>query len=353
MKRSSSIKALFLDAPGKLRFGTFHETNEKADETADSSNKLRLRVQAVTVCGSDLHYYKEGAIGSSVALEPHILGHEFSAIVDEDRGEAFGLPRGTLVAVDPNEACGRCEWCARGETNLCPNVKFAGSAPIHGALREVYRAKPEALFKVPAALDATDAAMLEPLGVAIHALDLAKVRLGSSVAIVGAGAIGLLILQLVRVVGAGEIHVLEPLGYRRELALKLGADSVHETAESLVKHTRGRGVDSVLEATDTPEGPGAACAVARIGGKVVLVGIPDGDVFTLSASQIRRKGLTIKLSRRMGDVYPRAIQLVAQNRIDIKAIATHHFAFANAPEAFALQTNRRDNVIKSVIHLED
>ncbi len=344
MKRLG-MKALFLDAPGKLRLGEFEE--------ADSSDKLRLRVQAVTVCGSDLHYYKEGSIGSSIALEPHILGHEFSAIVDDDRGEALGFPRGTLVAVDPNEACGHCEWCERGETNLCPNVKFAGSAPIHGALREVYHARPEALFKIPSGLDATDGAMLEPLGVAIHAVDHAKIRLGSSVAIVGVGAIGLLILQLVRVVGAGEIHVLEPLEDRRKLALKLGADSVHETAESLVKHTRGRGVDTVLEATDTPEGPGAACAVARIGGKVVLVGIPDGDRFTLTASIIRRKGLTIKLSRRMGHVYPRAIQLVAQNRIDIKAIATHHFTLEHAAQAFALQADRCDGVIKSVIHLED
>jgi L-iditol 2-dehydrogenase len=343
------MKALFLDAPGKLRLGEFPE--------ADSSDKLRLRVQAVTVCGSDLHYFKEGAIGSSIALEPHILGHEFSAIVDDDRGEAHGLPRGTLVAVDPNEACGQrdgpCEWCERGETNLCPNVKFAGSAPIHGALREVYHTKPGALFKVPAGLDATDAAMLEPLGVAIHAVDHAKIRLGSSVAIVGVGAIGLLILQLVRLVGAGEVHVLEPLEDRRRLALKLGADSVHETAESLVKHTRGRGVDTVLEATDTPEGPGAACAVARIGGKVVLVGIPDGDQFTLTASIVRRKGLTIKLSRRMGHVYPRAIQLVAQKRIDLKAIATHHFTLEHAAKAFELQAKRGDGVIKSVIHLED
>ena len=156
MKRTSSMKALFLDVPGRLRFGTVTET----DEEADSSNKLRLRVQAVTVCGSDLHYYKEGAIGSSIALEPHILGHEFSAIVDDDSGEALGFPRGTLVAVDPNEACGQCEWCKRGETNLCPNVKFAGSAPIHGALREVYRAKPEALFKIPAGMDATDGSLL-------------------------------------------------------------------------------------------------------------------------------------------------------------------------------------------------
>jgi L-iditol 2-dehydrogenase len=339
------VKALFLDAPGKLRLGQYNET--------DSGDKLRLRVQAVSICGSDLHYYKEGAIGSSVASQPHILGHEFSAIVDDERGEALGFPSGTLVAVDPNEPCGQCEWCERGEVNLCPNVKFAGSAPIHGALREIYCAKPEALFKIPTGLDADDAALLEPLGVAIHAIDLVKIPLGATVAIVGGGAIGLLILQLVKLVGAGEVHVLEPLEYRRQMALNLGADSVHGTPISLMKLTKDRGVDIVLEATDTPEGPQAACDVVRIGGKVVLVGIPDGNHFTLTAATVRRKGLTIKLSRRMGHVYPRAIGLVAQKRINVKAVATHHFTLEDAPKAFALQAERLDGVVKSIIHLND
>lgn len=339
------MKALFLDAPGQLRLGEYEEVA--------SPDHLRLRVQAVTICGSDLHYYKEGAIGSSVAVQPHILGHEFSAIVDDERGAAFGLPIGTLVAVDPSEPCHRCEWCERGEYNLCPNVKFCGSAPIHGALRELFYARPEALFKLPAGFDSADAALLEPLGVAIHAIDLAKIRLGATVAVVGTGAIGLLILQLARVVGAAEVHALEPLTYRRELALRLGADSAHATPQELLNATNGRGVDVVLEATDSPSGPESACTVARIGGKAVLVGIPDGDQFTLRAAQVRRKGLTIKLSRRMGHVYPRAIQLLAQQRVNVKAIATHHFTLENAPQAFALQAERRDSVIKSVVHLED
>lgn len=340
------MKALFLDAPGRMRLGEWNDPGLQPDA-------LRLRVQAVTVCGSDLHYYKEGAIGSSVAKEPFILGHEFSGIVDDDRGEALGFPRGTLVAVDPAEPCHHCEWCERGEYNLCPNVKFAGSAPIPGAMREVYDARPDTLFKLPDGFDAADAALLEPLGVAIHAIDLAKIKLGGTVAVVGTGAIGLLILQLARVVGAAEVHALEPIAYRRDLALKLGANSVHETPQSLLTATNGRGVDVVLEATDTPDGPEAACTVARIGGKVVLVGIPDGDGFSLTASQVRRKGLTIKLSRRMGHIYPRAIGLVRDGRVNIKAIATHHFTLERAPEAFVLQANRSDGVIKSVIHIGD
>jgi L-iditol 2-dehydrogenase len=340
------MKAILLDEPGKLRFGEWEDKD-------DHAGKIRLRVQAVTVCGSDLHYFKEGAIGTAKVLEPFILGHEFAALVDDDSGLEYGFPKGTLVAVDPNEPCGHCEWCERGEENLCPNVKFAGSAPISGALREFFYARPKALFTLPAGFDAADAALLEPLGVAIHAVDLARIPLGASVAVVGAGAIGLLILQVARVAGAGEIHVLEPFEYRREMALKLGADTVHSSNASLLAATHGRGVDIVLEATDSPEGPEAACQVARIGGKVILVGIPDGDHFGLTASNVRRKALSIKLSRRMGHVYPRAIQLGARGQVNIKAIATHHFPLERTPEAFALQAVRGDGVVKSVIHLED
>jgi L-iditol 2-dehydrogenase len=340
------MKAILLDAPGQLRVGDWNDS-------ADQTGKIRLRVQAVTVCGSDLHYYKEGAIGAAKVLEPFILGHEFAGIVDDDSGLAHGFPKGTLVAIDPNEACGHCEWCERGEENLCPNVKFAGSAPISGALREIFYARPEALFRLPSNFDAADAALLEPLGVAIHAVDLAKIRLGATVGVVGAGAIGLLIVQVARVAGAGEIHVLEPLEYRRKLALALGADQSHSSSASILEATGGRGVDIVLEATDTPEGPEAACQIARIGGKVVLVGIPDGDYFGLTASNARRKALNIKFSRRMGHVYSRAIKLVANGQVNVKAIATHHFSFSQTPEAFALQAIRADGVVKSVIHLED
>lgn len=339
------MRALFLDKPGSLWLGEYQDTQPR-------EGRLRLRVQAVSVCGSDIHYFKEGRIGSAAVQEPFVLGHEFSAVVDDPAGDAYGLPQGTLVAVDPAEPCGRCEWCERGEPNLCPHVQFAGSAPVAGALREYYYAKPSALFRVPEGFDATAAALLEPLGVAIHGVDLARIRLGDDVAVLGAGAIGLYLLQVARLAGAGRVWMIEPLAYRREVALRLGADEVYNHPDSLIEATGGRGADVVIEATDSPEGPEDACKVARIGGRVVLVGIPDGDRFTLTASMVRRKGLTIKLSRRMGHVYPRAISLVASGRVNLGLVATHHFTLEQAPEAFAMQAARREGVIKSVIHVD-
>lgn len=305
-----------------------------------------LKVRAVGICGSDLHYYLDGCIGTAQVQDPFIMGHEFAAEVVE----GGLLPPGTLVAVDPAQPCGTCEWCHTGHHNLCPKVRFVGSPPYSGALTEYITAPPENLFPVPAHFDAATTALLEPLGVAIHALDLARLKPMESVAVLGAGSIGLLLLQVARQCGAGQLFAIDPINYRAEAARKLGADGVAGTYEAILDWTKGRGADVVLEATNSPLGPQHAAEAVRIGGRVVLVGIPEGDHFTLNASLVRRKGLTIKLSRRMGHVYSRAIQMVQSKRVQLAPIATHHFGLEDTPEAFALQAEYRDGVLKSVIY---
>ena len=319
---------------------------ERAPRPERAPDEVLLRVRAVGVCGSDLHHYLEGAIGSTKASQPFILGHEFAAEVIE----GGPLAPGTLVAVDPNRSCGACEWCAAGYPNLCPNVRFAGVPPYQGALAEYITARPDELVALPEGFDAATAALLEPLGVAIHALDLARLKPMESVAVLGAGPIGLLIMQVARWCGAGHMTVIEPLEYRRELALKLGADAAVSSWEEAKALTDGRGVDVVLEATTSPLGPQHAAEAVRIGGRMVLVGIPEGDQFTLNASLVRRKGLSIKLSRRMGHVYARAIQMVRRGQVDLGAMMTHRFGLEGTPEAFALQADYKDGIIKSVVY---
>lgn len=332
------MKAALLHGVRDLRIDDIPVPERAPDE-------VLLKVRAVGVCGSDLHHYVEGAIGSTRASQPFVLGHEFAAEVVE----GGTLPPGTLVAVDPNQACGACEWCVAGHHNLCPNVQFAGVPPRQGALAEFVTAKPEALVTLPDGFDAAAAAGLEPLGVAIHALDLARLKPMDSVAVLGAGPIGLLLLQVARLCGAGQLISVDPLEYRREVAAKLGADATAPFWEGVKEATQGRGVDVVLEATDSPDGPQHAAEAVRIGGKLVLVGIPEGDAFTLNASLVRRKGLTIKLSRRMGNVYPRAVQMVQRGRVDLQPLMTHRFGLEEVSRAFDLQAAHQDGVIKSVI----
>ena len=314
--------------------------------------ELLLAVRAVGLCGSDLHYYLEGGIGSAQVRTPLILGHEFAAEIVDPQAAEYGFTSGQLVAVDPARSCGGCEWCLQGHPNLCPAVRFTGSPPdLQGALAEYVTARPEALFPVPVSFSPSDTALLEPLGVAIHAVDLSHLRPMEGVAVLGAGPIGLLILQVARAAGADPVFAVDPLPYRTVLAERLGADRTAQTHEPILEWTAGRGVDVVFEATNSALAPAQATAVARIGGRVLLAGIPSQEAFSLNASVMRRKGLTLKMVRRMKHTYPRAIGLVAGGRVQLDPLVTHRFPLKRAAEAFALQTSCGDGVIKIVIEL--
>jgi len=335
-------RALFLHAAGDARIAPYNLREGRADE-------ILLDVAAVGLCGSDLHYYKDGGIGAAAIREPFIPGHEFSGWLTEDLPEQ-GLGRGALVAVDPNHACGHCAHCRAGHANLCPNVVFIGAPPYDGAMTERIWVPKELVVPVPQDFTPADAVMLEPLGVAIHAVDLARPRLLERVALLGCGPIGLLILQVLRVAGAGEVLACDPLSHRQQLARNLGAARVGASVEEIVEWTAGEGTPLVIEATNAPEGFRDAVRAARIGGRMVLVGIPDGDSYTLPASEARRRGLNIKFSRRMGHVYPRAIELVATGKVDVGAVVSHSFALADAPEAFRRHAANAPGMVKSIIY---
>jgi L-iditol 2-dehydrogenase len=207
---------------------------------------------------------------------------------------------------------------------------------------------------MPKSIDDEEAALLEPLGVAVHAVDFSKLRVGYSVAIVGAGPIGLLILQVARLAGADPVFVTDKLPWRLKLAQKWGGSAINYEKEDAIKRvraeTRGRGVDVAIEAA---WGDGSAISqvveMARLGGRVTLVGIPGEDRLEMKHSTARRKGLTIVMSRRMKHCYPRAIRLAEQGRVDLHGLVSHRFPLKRIAEAFALNTAYKGNVVKIVI----
>ncbi|HLJ59007.1 MAG TPA: alcohol dehydrogenase catalytic domain-containing protein [bacterium] len=336
------MRAALLHGARDLRLGT-------VPDPVPTEDALLLRVREVGICGSDLHFYRQDGGTLVDPASPLVLGHEFSAEIADDRGAALGLPPGRLVAVDPARPCGRCEWCLRGDPNLCPDQAFAGTPGTNGGLAEYHAAPREAIIPVPPEFDAATVALLEPLGVAVHTLDLAHLRPMDSVAVVGAGPIGLMVAQVARASGAGRVFVVEPLRYRLDAARRLEVDGVAEEPGAVLGWTNGRGVDVVLEATNAPSGAEVAAALARVGGRIVLAGIPEDDTVTFKASLARRKGLTVKFQRRMGRVYPRAIELVRTARVRLSPLVTHRFPLDRAADAFALQDAYRDGVIKTMI----
>lgn len=315
-----------------------------------------IRVRAVGVCGSDVHYYVDGRIGSDIAPFPYILGHEFAGEIAALGPQADGPPVGTRVAVDPAMPCNRCEVCLDGKPNCCPNVRFPASPPVQGALCEWVAHPAHLCVPLPAGLSLCEGAMLEPLGVAIHAVTLGKLRPGDTVAVLGAGPIGLLTLQLALSSGAHAVYVSEPISERRTLAASLGATAVCDTtitdpAEWLMEQSDGRGVDVALEAAWGAEAVGQAVQMARPGGRVVLVGIPREDVTAFPSGIARRKGLTLLVARRMPPVASRAIALVECGAVDVGRLISHRFPLERAGEAFDLVASLQDGVCKALIEI--
>lgn len=293
-----------------------------------------IRVTAVGLCGSDLHWLDEGAIGDAQLSQPLVLGHEFSGVTLD----------GTRVAVDPAVPCGQCEFCREGNPNLCIELRFAGHSTQDGALREYMAWQTHCLYPLPNSLTNIDGAMLEPLGVALHAIDLGLIKPGMSVGVFGCGPIGLLVVQLARITGATMIVATDILKHRLNAAIAFGATHAMEAdgqeANKILALTNGRGVDVAFEIAGANAAVDAAIAAAKPGARAVLVGIPGDDRTTFTASVARRKGLTIKLARRMKHTYPRAIQLAASGKIDLRSIVTHRFPLAQFQQAFAVAQKR-------------
>jgi L-iditol 2-dehydrogenase len=314
-----------------------------ADEPAPAvpPDHSLVRVTAVGVCGSDLHWYAEGGIGDARLDQPLVVGHEFAGVIEG------GPLDGERVAVDPAMPCGECELCLEGHRNLCLRIRFAGHGRQDGALREYVAWPTELLHPLPEGLTAADGAMLEPLGVAIHAADLGHLRVGMTVGVFGCGPIGLLLIQVARAAGASTIVAVDPLPHRREAARRLGADLVLAPEEvddpaTLAARAGGNahGVHVAFEVAGVDDAVELAVNAARPGARVVLVGIPGEDRTSFPAGAARRKGLTILLSRRMKEVYPRAIALVRSGRVDVRSVVSEIFPLADVGKAFEVAVAR-------------
>jgi L-iditol 2-dehydrogenase len=326
------MKAVRLHAAGDLRIHVEPVPRPAEGETL-------LRVKAVGICGSDLHWFGQGGIGDARLAAPLILGHEFSG-VDE---------AGRRLAVDPAISCGTCDLCRAGNPNLCESVVFAGHGRRDGALRERLAWPSANCHFLPEALSFADGAMLEPLGVALHTVDLAHLAHEMRVAVLGCGPIGLLVLQLVRLFGVRHILATEVLPHRLQAAKALGADECRQVDKDAVRLDRIEPADVVFECAGTNGAVETAVDILHPGGRILLAGIPDEDRTSFRASTARRKGITFLLIRRMKHTYPRAIQLVEKKLIDVRSLVTHRFPLEKTQEAFAAAAKREG--IKVVVEM--
>jgi L-iditol 2-dehydrogenase len=351
------MHAVHLHGPKDLRLSEVPDLDQ-----SPAPGEALIRIGAVGICGSDLHLYQTGQIGSIGGGEaPFVPGHEFMgtvmAVGDESLdGNHQPLAVGQRVAVDPNVPCLACRMCEEGHPNLCPNHTFFGLHPRDGALRDRMTVPIRNCFPIPDSISDGGGAVLETLGVAIHAMDLAHTRVGRSAVVIGCGPVGLLVLRLAHLAGLDPLIAIDPIQSRIDLARNWGAtDTITARSEDAIDEvhrlTGGLGSEIAFEAAWAGSSVDASVRMAALGGRVVLVGIPEDDGCEMPHSEARRKGLSIIFSRRMKHVTPRAIRLATgpKPKVNVDQMITHIFPLAETTKAFEMNSNYEDGVIKAVV----
>ena len=315
--------------------------------------KLLIRIRAVGVCGSDVHYFQHGRMGPFVPTGPLILGHESAGEVVEVGAGVENFEPGNRVTLEPGIPCGRCDECKRGRYNLCSHVFFMGSAPdMHGAFRQYLLWNPSFAYKLRDNLSFEEGALIEPLAAAVYATDRANVKPGDRIMVFGSGPVGLLIVQTALARGAAVVYTSDPSESRRLKALELGAaGAIDPTTDDPVDYVIREigGADVVMEAAGSPEAHRQCLSVAAKGARVVFVGWTAEAVQTMDIHQIGVKELDVKGMFRYRNVYPKALALVARGAVDLEGLISHRFGLDDVEKAIQLAAERQPGTLKIVV----
>ncbi len=345
------MKRIVLTRPRTL------EIDEAPDPDPGPGEAL-VRMQKVGVCGSDIHLFRDFRIGDTVIDRPFVIGHEcMGTITAVGPGVDEGLV-GRRVAIEPAISCGECEACRAGLTNACPSVQFLGTPPVQGAFKEFLAHPVELLEPLPECVGDEAAVVLEPMAIALHAVNLVKVRPGQRVAILGTGVVGTCVLALLGLYRGLHVVCADLMEDRLERARRMGAASVNatgmddeEAAEATAEAIGGLGAHVVFECAGAAQTCRNMCEVAAPGGHVAVVGITDDDRLEMRHSAARRKGLTLRLVRRsLGTLRP-CVELAARGAIRPEELVTHTFAAGEVERAFDVVDRHAEGVLKALIDM--
>ncbi|MFA5784276.1 MAG: alcohol dehydrogenase catalytic domain-containing protein [Phycisphaerae bacterium] len=344
------MKAVQLTAIRRL------EIAELPKPQIENDDDVLVRVKVVGVCGSDVHYYTQGRIGTNKVQFPYRIGHECSGIVEQIGNNVTRVKVGDEVTVNPAQNCGRCEQCKMGRENTCRNLKFLGT-PGEGAgcLCEYIVMNERSLFNVSGKMNLEIAALCEPFTIGLYAVQQAGVKNGNTAAIFGAGPLGLSCMVAAKAAGAQRIYITEKIPARIKAAKEHGAvwagnPDEQDVIEGISKH-EPNGVDVALECAGQQSTIDQAVRVLRPGGILAIVGIPEFDKFSFTAETVRRKEITLLNIRRQNRCDEKAIKLITSGLAKIDFMLTHKFPLARTADAFELVEAYRDGVIKAVIKL--
>ena len=343
------MKAAFLTGIHEI------EIRDAPEPALRNPEDVMLRIEAVGVCGSDIHYYAEGRIGAQTVSFPEIIGHECSGTVTATGGAVRSLKAGQRVAIDPLLPCGECDQCLAGRPHTCRRQRFLGCpGQASGALAEYLVIPARCCYPVPGSMSAAQAAMVEPLSVALHSRRLAPLKPGAKIAILGAGPIGLLVLLACRATLRDlRFYVTDLIDERVEVARQCGADWAgnprHGDIRAAIAAREPLGLDAVFECAGKQETLDQAAELLKPGGTLLIVGIPELDRVSFDPHLLRRHELEVKSVRRQNDCVPSAIELIASGAVSVDRLVTHRFPLTETKTAFDLVASYSDGVIKAMV----
>lgn len=324
-------------------------------ELADPGpGEVQVRIDAVGICGSDLHSYAEGGVGDTPCQYPMVLGHEPAGVIAAVGAGVTGWTAGDRAAFEPAIYCYHCEFCRTGHHNVCANLRFMSMPGDPGFFREYANIPAHNLVAIPPGLGVREATIIEPLAVVLHSMQFVALRQTETAAVFGAGPIGLMTVICLKLAGAGRVWAVEPVAARRELARQAGADAVLDPSavdpsHEILRDTGGRGVDVAIDCATTGGSVNHCLHAARHAGRVVITGIPVERAVPLEFSPMRRKELAVYSVRRSNHETEAARELLAGHLARFAAMITHTRPLDRIADAFDLVERRADGVGKLVI----
>jgi L-iditol 2-dehydrogenase len=342
------MKSMALTGIGKM--GMIQEP----DPVILNETDVIVKVTHVGVCGSDMHLFDEGHIGDNWVDYPFVLGHEGVGIVEKVGAGVRRVKPGDRIAIEPAQPCGKCDQCLAGRPHTCRNLIFLGSpGQAVGILSEKIVIPDRCCFLLPDHLSNERASLAEPLSISIWAVDLAGIIPDSNIGILGSGPIGMCVLLYARQQGAKNIYVTDKIDDRLEKAKKAGANWIgnpdREDIVDIISREEPLGLDCIFDCCGKQEAMDQAVELLKPGGKIMIVGIPEFDNWQFATDKTRRKEMCIQNVRRQNDRLQKAIDLIADRKVDTDQLVTHRFAFPRTNEAFDLVNDYRDGVMKALI----
>ncbi len=320
----------------------------------EKDTDVLIRMKRVGVCGSDIHYYSTGRIGSQIVQYPFTVGHEGAGVVEKIGSAVTTVKPGDHIAVEPSVSCGECDQCKAGRPHTCRNNLFLGCpGQIEGNLAEFIVMPESQCLPLAEHQNIDDGASSEPLAIGLYSVKRTELSTDDTIGIIGFGPIGMSVLQMLLAHQHGPIYVSEKIEARKNAAIQHGAvwsgnpdeQNIPEELQKLEPEM----LDVVFECSGDQDGLDTAIELIKPGGKLVMIGIPEFDRWSFSADLIRRKEITIVNIRRQNGCNHETIDMLASGKVDGSAMITHRFAFGDVAKAFDMVKHYRDGVMKALI----